>query len=91
MQCERCSRPVSTRFFFPVANPLRRMLNSLKQNMTDGKWICEECLKQSKQSGVTACHALTRRQKEIQKPQNVGRRVAGTPRNPIMRGLNENE
>ena len=90
MQCERCGRPVSTRFFFPVSNPLKRMLNSLKQNMTDGKWICEECAEQSKQT-ATACHALTRRQKEIQKTQNVGRRVAGTPRNLIMRGLNENE
>jgi hypothetical protein len=44
-----------------------------------------------KAGGVTVCRALTRRQEEIQKPQTIGRRVAGTPRNPIMRGLNENE
>jgi hypothetical protein len=54
MQCERCGRPVSIRFFVPVVNPLKRMLNSLKQNMIDGKWICEKCLKQSKQQYLNA-------------------------------------
>jgi hypothetical protein len=48
MQCERCGRPVSVRFFIPVTNPLKRMLNSVGENLREGQWICEECLKQSR-------------------------------------------
>jgi len=50
MQCDACGKHCSTRFFFPNPNPLKRMLNSHKQNMTDGKWICQNCVKQSKQT-----------------------------------------
>jgi len=49
MECECCGKPVHVRFFVSVMNPLKRMLNSARENLKEGKWICEECLKQSKQ------------------------------------------
>jgi hypothetical protein len=48
MICEECGEPTNTRFFIPVQNPLRRSLNSLTDNVKQGKWICEKCLAKMK-------------------------------------------
>jgi len=46
MRCENCAEPTNIRFFVPIQNPVRRMLNSLAQNLREGKWVCEKCLRE---------------------------------------------
>lgn len=45
MNCEECGKIASIRFFVPTNNPVRRLLNNLSQNLNEGTWVCEECLK----------------------------------------------
>jgi hypothetical protein len=47
VKCEQCQKTASPLFFVPTKNPLRRMLNTVKQNLNDGKWVCKECLEKS--------------------------------------------
>ena len=48
MKCDRCGKQVKSRFFIPIKNPVRRILNSSTQNLREGEWICRECLQKEK-------------------------------------------